>query len=102
MDKQNNAVLRQIMDDLKSGYTYGKDYTFDYYHNCPYRFPFFKTCLSVGYGRDFKQHIYWEHYGSSANKCTLKDLEWIITAIFQTTPVDFPRQYIRSDQSKIE
>lgn len=39
-------------------------------------------------------NIGWNHYGSSANKCTLKELKWIITKIFDTTPEEFEDRYV--------
>lgn len=33
--------------------------------------------------------IAWRHYGSSANKNTLEDLEWLLRVIFKKTAADF-------------
>lgn len=89
MKRNDKEILRDILRDVKNGYSYGKDYTY-----VPY--PYFGAALyltpfgNVGY----------THYGSSAIKPTLKDLEWLITTIFRTTPEGFLRDYIRNDQSK--
>ena len=80
MSKAEKDILRDILRDVKAGYRYGKDYTWNYYENKPYRYPYF---------------------GSSAIKATLRDLEWLITVIFKTTPSGFLRDYIRNDQSAI-
>ena len=98
MSNENKVVLRQIMNDLKAGYRYGVDRSWDFYHNCPYRFPYFSTAICLS---EDGEYIRWTHAGSSANKATLKDLEWIITVIFDTTPIDFLREYIRNDKSKL-
>lgn len=98
MSSENNTVLRLIMDDLKSGYSYGRDFTFDHYNNKPLRYPYFDAVLRLS---PDGRLIRWQHFGSSANKCTLKDLNWIITEIFKTTPVDFIREYIRNDKSGV-
>jgi len=101
MTKENNAALHKIMEDLKAGYSYGTDRIWNYYNNEPYRFPYFDTRLSIGYGHNLKKYIFWTHFGSSANPVTLRDLEWIITVIFRLSPVEFLQEYIRNDASKI-
>ena len=40
-----------------------------------------------------KQYIRWTHYGSSSNKMNLKNLNWILTEIFKTTPEQFLYDY---------
>ena len=69
----------------------------DYYENKPYRYPFFGSALYL----TPSGNIGYEHFGSSAIKATLRDLEWLITVIFKTTPSGFLRDYIRNDQSAI-
>lgn len=98
MSKNEYAVLRNIMHDLKDGYVFGKDYTWDYYDNKPYRYPFFGSALYLTPAKN----IGYTHYGSSATKLTLKNLEWIITVIFEMTPSAFLREYIRNDKSTIK
>lgn len=98
MSKNEKEILRGIMSDLKAGFTFGKDYTWDYYNNKPYRFPFFSSALYITPSKN----IGWTNYGSSANKCNLSELEWIITVIFKTTPSGFLREYIRNDKSTIK
>lgn len=68
MSKNEYAVLRNIMHDLKDGYVFGKDYTWDYYENKPYRYPFFGSALYLTPSKN----IGYTHYGSSATKLTLK------------------------------
>jgi hypothetical protein len=98
MTTKEKEILRGIMEDLKAGYSFGKDYTYDYYHGEPLRYPYYgealyiTPCGSIG----------WTNYGSSANKCNLKELAWIISVIFKTTPSGFLLEYIRNDQSKVE
>ena len=40
-----------------------------------------------------EKYIRWCHYGSSANKTNLKNLNWILTEIFKTTPEQFLYDY---------
>ena len=94
---ENNIALRKIMESLKAGYSFGMDMIWNNYENKPYRFPYFSTVLSASFGL-----IHWTHYGSSANKCNLKELAWIISVIFKTTPCEFLKTYIRNDKSMIE
>lgn len=74
-------ALHTIMDALKSGKIYGKTehgHMGDYFQ--------WKLCK-------IDKFIYWRHFGQSANRCTLKDLEWIIRVIFGTTPEKFMTEY---------
>lgn len=98
MKTNDKNALHYIMNSIKAGYSFGKDCTWNYYSNKPIAYPYFSGCLYM----TFQGSIGWTHYGSSANKCTLKDLLWIITTIFDTTPSDFLEIYIRSDESKIK
>ena len=74
-------ALHTIMNDLKSGKTYGKT---EHGRMCNY---FWWELYKSG------DLIYWRHFGQSANRCTLKDLEWIIRVIFRTTPEKFVTEY---------
>lgn len=49
---------------------------------------YFWTVLNIGYSNG-GQYIFWNHYGSSANRVSLDSLEWIIREIFRTTPEEF-------------
>ena len=91
MDKKNKYALRKIMHNLKQGRNYGYFMFWNYYHDCPMRFPMFMW--NLGYDK-YAHVIRWRNAGSSANKATLKDLEWIITVIFETTPIQFLHDYI--------
>ena len=88
MDKKNKAALRFIYRNLKHGIRYGKYNFYDYYNCRPFPFPYF--CVNLARRGNL---LSWTHYGSSAEKFTLKDLEWIITVIFNTSPIDFLRDY---------
>lgn len=102
MTKAEKEVLRNIMDDLKAGFSFGKDKTWDYYNNRPFPYPYFDDRLYIFRSSyNGKKYIGWCHYGSSANAVTLRDLEWIITVIFKTTPSEFLKEYIRNDKSTI-
>ena len=97
MNKTESETLREIMDSLKHGYSYGYDFVWDHYNNKPMPYPFFNAVLY----RTARGSIGWTHYGSSANPCTLRDLRWIIEIIFQTTPTHFLEKFIRNDNSKL-
>ena len=98
MKKLDNIVLHQIMDDLKAGHAYGIDRIWNYYTHERYDYPFFDKALFLSPATG---NIVWCHFGQSANKCTFKDLAWIIETIFETTPSEFRRKYILDVQSTI-
>ena len=52
--------------------------------------PYFSPAL---YKIPLKPFIGWTHYGSSANKATKKEIDWIIRQIFDTTPTAFLDRY---------
>ena len=75
----NKPAIDIIYQNLKNGQIYA-----DYLENV--RFPMFYAVLSYD---SMKRLFRWRHFGSSANKATKKELEWIITEIFKTTPENF-------------
>lgn len=77
--------LAIIYDLLKKGGRFGK-------YNYKMRFPYFDANIYPVYSRGV-YYIGWHNYGSSANKFTKKDLLWIITEIFNTTPEQFYRTH---------
>ena len=77
-------AIDRIYENINQGYCYGR-----YIYNV--RFPYFKTCLSVSENGEF---IRWIHYGSSANKNTKQELQWIIETIFKTTPDEFEKNHL--------
>lgn len=87
----NEVELRGIMDNLKSGIRFGKI--------CPHRQGgyYFHTALSYGTGHDGRKYIFWNNYGSSACKPTLRELNWTIRNIFKMTPSDFFMTYTTYD-----
>lgn len=90
MTRENNAALREILRCVKAGYSYGID-------RPDMKYPYFDARLY----KTSQGNLGWRHYGSAANKMTLADLEWVLTVIFKTTPVEFLRDNIRSDASAI-
>lgn len=92
------AAFEKIYADLKAGYSYGFDFTWDHYNNKPMRYPFFDTVIFYD---PIKNLFRWTHYGSSANKATKKELKWLISVIFKCSAVEFLEKYIRNDESKI-
>ena len=57
------------------------------------RFPGYWSVLRKEIGRNLKPIIEWNHYGSSAERFTKKDLHWIITVLFKMTPEQFTKQF---------
>ena len=47
-----------------------------------------------------KRYIRWTHYGSSANKATRKDLDWVLGVIFHMTPAEFLAEYTTYSEFK--
>lgn len=39
-----------------------------------------RTMGSPSYGKDY---LYWNHYGSSANRVNMESLQWILDVIFE-------------------
>ena len=70
------AAFEKIYADLKAGYSYGFDFTWNHYNNKPMRYPFFDTVIFYD---PIKNLFRWTHYGSSANKATKKELKWLIS-----------------------
>ena len=83
--------LNIIYNALVSGESFGKFTYWNYYKNEPFQYPFFHTMLYKHYCKNI---LCWENYGSSANKATKEQLQWIITNIFNTTPKMFIKEYI--------
>lgn len=86
-----SGELKTLYNRLQQGETFGTFRYWNYYDNKPMTYPMFDTVLSKHYCKNL---FCWTHYGSSANKATMKDLHWIITTIFQTTAKEFMRQYM--------
>lgn len=99
MSKPDKIALNTIFLDINNGFYYGNDIIFDHYHNKPFNYPYFDCVLSLS--PDYK-YIRWNHYGSSANKNNIKELFWIITTIFEMSPVEFLNRYIRNDKTTIK
>ena len=75
-------ALKLIYDKLKTGDSFGK---IDEHRDGG---TYFWTVLSAN-----EYYIYWNHYGSSANKISLQNLKWILTEIFKTSPEQFLYDY---------
>lgn len=75
------TALDRIFKNLNAGYQYG-----EFLHNV--RYPMFTPCLSIS---ENGVYIRWRHFGGSANMNTKKELAWIITEIFRTTPEEFEK-----------
>lgn len=75
-------ALKRIYKNINAGKSYG-------YNVVNVQYPYFSDVLY----KTRSGFIGWTRYGSSANKNTLKELQWIITVIFKTTPEDFEKAY---------
>lgn len=93
--RYSNATY-QIMRCLKAGKAFGLDRTWDFYENCPLDHPYFNAVLWYD---DVMNLIRWSHFGSSANKCTIHDLDWIIKTIFETSAGAFLCEYTLEENS---
>ena len=83
--------LYSLYNNLVNGEQYGKFDYYDYYHGRPLYYPGFTVAL---YKHNYKPLFCWSHYGSSANKAKLKELQWILTNIFNMTAKDFMTVYL--------
>ena len=77
-------ALQEIRKNLLDGKRYAR--WFDY----GVKYPFWDVKL---YYNRIKKLWCWQNYGSSANKATLRELEWIITVIFKMSPAEFVKTY---------
>ena len=75
------TALKEIYENINSGKKYG-------YVMEKVKYPFFDTVLSAN-----EQYIYWQHFGSSANKNTIESLAWILKNIFKLSPEKFIKEY---------
>lgn len=73
--------LKEIYRNINSGKVYGNPVL-------DVRFPYFQMNV---YADD--TYIYWWNYGSSANRNTLRDLNFVIGIIFGMTPEEFCKTY---------
>ena len=78
------TTIEIIYNNLQNGYSYGK-----YRYNV--MFPYFDIVLSLDATKTF---IRWRHFGSSANRNTIEELQWILSEIFKMTPEEFEDEYI--------
>lgn len=83
--------VRALYNNLVHGEKYGKFVYWNYYHNRPMLYPYFDNVL---YTDNDKSFIHWSHYGSSANKCSIRRLQWILTNIFHLSAKEFLDKYI--------
>lgn len=81
--REDAECVGRILANLRAGKRYG-------HFMANVRFPMYWTNLALS---DDGQYIHYSHFGSSAVKATAKDLMWLITVIFNTTPADFERKY---------
>ena len=80
--KESTISLRQIMNHIKSGGSYAE-------HVENVRFPYDHKVLYLTRGG----YIGWSHYGSSACRVNLHDLDWTVRHIFEMTPAEFLKTY---------
>ena len=101
MKNPETIALHQINQKLKNGEIFGQD-VFKWANGTGPRFPYFHAVLYYGTGRNGKKLFFWTHYGSSANRATLRELRFIIYTIFETTPSQFQKDYITKSESRID
>ena len=89
--EQNKEALRQIMARLKAGDAYG--FVFNYRPDHPDRPRIKEGFWNCLFKHPYKNLICWNNFGSSAEKCTMKDLNWIIRKMFGITPYIFLHNY---------
>lgn len=80
-------TYQDLLDALLDGYTFGQ------YRNYGNGTDFYEA---IYYSQDTTHGytwIYYSHYGSSATRPTVEDLEWLITRIFKTTLEGFLEDY---------
>lgn len=75
-------MLNQIFNEINNGKVFG-------YMMNNVKYPFFNPVLYLTNGG----FIGWTNFGSSANKNTIKDLEWILDNIFCMTADEFLSTY---------
>ena len=80
-------TYKNIFDDLCAGRAYGN------YITKNMRYPYFNKRLYITPGG----FIGWNHYGSSAQKCNVSNLKWILNNIFKTDAEGFARLYLKTD-----
>ncbi len=76
-------MINIIYNNLMGGKRYG-------YVVKNVRFPYFQTVLCKHW---CKPYFCWTHCGSSANKATKEELQWLIETIFGMTPEEFSNKY---------
>lgn len=87
MDSKTKALYAM----LNNGESFGIFEYWNHYENKPLRYPLFHTVLVKHYCKNI---LCWDYYGSSANKNTLQDLEWILENIFNMTADEFIKKYM--------
>lgn len=81
---KNEQSLRQIMEHLRSGGSYAQFITGD-----GIRYPYWhKVLYQAANG-----FLGWSHFGSSACRMNLRDLNWTIRTIFEMSPTAFLMVY---------
>lgn len=81
----NKQALHEIFTNILRGGVYGRT------TRGP-RWAYFAEALYL-INSSGGQFIGWRNFGSSANKCDLDNLAWIIENIFKTTPAVFLQEY---------
>ena len=82
--------LNEIYNNLQKGKVYG-----EYIQNrLTNKRDLFWSTLYIVLGNNGQKYICWRNYGSSCNKNTKKDLQWVLTNIFQMKPSEFLCKYV--------
>lgn len=87
---EEKKILRQLAADLKAGAWYCTTHK-NGMTVCNLRYDYGTSSVN---GKSKEVPLwFWEHYGRSANRATLNDLNWIVRTIFQMKPSEFVSKY---------
>lgn len=75
-----------LYDELMKGTAFGRVST-------DTRFPVFRAAIQRGRTIQTHRLFCWQHYGSSANNATKKDLRWLLKNIFELSATEFLQRY---------
>lgn len=91
---QNEIALNAIYNMLWNGAVFGHD-RINWRNDYPEKEIAGKAMFTTVLYKDYFKPIFkWSCYGSSANKATKKDLNWLIRNIFKCTPCEFLNKYM--------
>ena len=87
MTKPETIALHTIYDNIKNGFIYG--YYYEPTNPALKEDKLFWVVMSL----TIHNNIYWNNYGSSATKASIKNLKWLLDTIFGMTATEFMEKY---------